>query len=200
MGMMVGVIREETPKHKVLGTLAGLQCREYAAQFVAKVSSAGYPEAGTQEEFSNAAFRTLAKYIGVFTTPQNKANASGGEAIAMTAPVVMTSSEKIAMTAPVVMTSSEKIDMTAPVVMGSGSERTMSFILPSKYMDAGQAPPQPLDSRVTIEKVPARLALVSTFSGRSGPEDAKSRVQTLVQQIKAASDVSFEIDEATKEP
>ncbi|CAJ1434836.1 unnamed protein product [Effrenium voratum] len=186
MGMMVGVIREETPKHKVLGTLAGLQCREYAAQFVAKVSSAGYPEAGTQEEFSNAAFRTLAKYIGVFTTPQNKANASGGEAIAMTAPVVMTSSEKI--------------DMTAPVVMGSGSERTMSFILPSKYMDAGQAPPQPLDSRVTIEKVPARLALVSTFSGRSGPEDAKSRVQTLVQQIKAASDVSFEIDEATKEP
>ena len=40
----------------MLGTLAGLQCREYAAQFVAKVSSAGYPEAGTQEAVLESQF------------------------------------------------------------------------------------------------------------------------------------------------
>ena len=37
------------------------------------------------------------------------------------------------------------------------------------------APPQPLDSRVQLEKMPGRVALVDTFSGSSSTEKAKHR-------------------------
>ena len=208
MGMVFGTIREEMPEFKNHGTIAGLQCREYAPSWVAKVSSESYPEIKEEKEFMTAAFRTLAKYIGVFTTPQNKSG-KGGEAIAMTAPVVMTS-EAIAMTAPVVMTS-EPIAMTAPVVMTSEpiamtapvvmSGKTMSFILPSKYIKASEEPPQPLDPRVTLEKIPGRVALVSTFSGSSSPEKAQPHMKECLAAVqREASSLNFLMDGVTNEP
>ena len=185
MGMVMGTIREETPQFKNHGAVAGLQCREYAPYWVAKISSDAYPELKTENEFMNTAFRSLAKYIGVFSTPQNESRKQGSQ-------------ETIAMTAPVVMTSSEKIAMTAPVVMEES--KTMSFILPSKYIEASEEPPKPLDARVRLEKIPGRVALVSTFSGFSSPEKARPHMKECVARIREASAVEFVIDEMTKEP
>jgi len=198
MGMVFGMIREEMPKFKNHGNLAGMQCREYEPYWVAKTSSDAYPEARTENEFQSTAFRTLAKYIGVFSAPQNQSQEHGNqETIAMTAPVVMTPSEKIAMTAPVVMTS-EKMDMTAPVVTAS---KTMSFILPSKYIQASKEPPKPLDARIKLEKIPGHIALVHTFSGFSSAEKARPIMTECVARAREASpSLSFVMDEMTKEP
>eukprot|EP00438_Fugacium_kawagutii_P031892 Skav206014 [mRNA] locus=scaffold3015:12824:13459:+ [translate_table: standard] len=175
-----------------------MQCRAYEAYWVAKTSSDVYPEAKTEREFQNTAFRTLAKYIGVFSSPQNQSQEHGKqETIAMTAPVVMTPAEQIAMTAPVVMTC-EKIDMTTPVVTAS---KTMSFILPSKYIEASMEPPKPLDPRIKLEKVPGHIALVHTFSGFSSAEKARPLVAECIAKAREAlPSESFIIDEATKEP
>mmetsp|Transcript_6959 Transcript_6959/g.7888 ORF Transcript_6959/g.7888 Transcript_6959/m.7888 type:complete len:110 (-) Transcript_6959:118-447(-) len=77
----------------------------------------------------------------------------------------MTPAEQIAMTAPVVMTC-EKIDMTTPVVTAS---KTMSFILPSKYIEASMEPPKPLDPRIKLEKVPGHIALLRRACTRLPP-------------------------------
>ncbi|MEM2125202.1 MAG: heme-binding protein [Candidatus Methanosuratincola sp.] len=66
--------------------------------------------------------------------------------------------KKVSMTAPVI---SEKIAMTAPVISDSTS---MSFVLPSSY--TMETAPEPLDSRIRIVQVPARLLAVIRFSGR----------------------------------
>jgi len=213
MGMIMGIIREEMPEFKNHGTIVGMQCREYEPYWVAKTSSDCWPDAKSEKEFQGEAFRTLAKYIGVFTKPANQSQEHGNEeAIAMTAPVVMTPSEKIAMTAPVVMTpekidmtapvvmTPEKIDMTAPVAMSSQS-KTMSFILPSKYIKASKEPPKPLDVRVKLEKVPGHIALVHTYSGFSSAEKARPIAAECIAKIREAyPSVNFVMDEATKEP
>ena len=226
MGTIIGRISEEMPEFKNHGTIVGMQCREYEPYWVAKTSSDCWPDAKSEEEFQSEAFRTLAKYIGVFTKPSNQSQEHGNEeAIAMTAPVVMTPSEKIAMTAPVVMTpekiamtapvvmTPEKIDMTAPVVMTpekidmtapvamSSQSKTMSFILPSKYIKASKEPPKPLDVRVKLEKVPGHIALVHTYSGFSSAEKARPIATECIAKIRDAyPSVKFVMDEATKEP
>lgn len=49
-----------------------------------------------REEDGGSSFGRLAKYIGVFGTPQNaKAAGEGAEAIAMTAPVVTAGGQKV---------------------------------------------------------------------------------------------------------
>ncbi|KAG9415890.1 hypothetical protein AC1031_000272 [Aphanomyces cochlioides] len=167
MGSVFGKISEETPHFESvahIGDNKDIEIRRYDPLFVASVSSKDVPDATTQEEFTGVAFRTLAKYIGVFTTPENKPRSgeSGpGEAIAMTAPVVMNSNENMA------AEGGQPIAMTAPVVMGGTSsvDSTMSFILPSKFIKAGELPPIPLDPKVHITKLPSRLVAVKTFSG-----------------------------------
>ena len=219
MGVVFGIIREEMPEYKMHGSVGGLQCREYSPSWVAKVSSDDYPDATTEKKFRSEAFWTLAGYIGAVSEPKNQSTkTSDKEAIAMTAPVVMTNSEKIAMTAPVVMTSSEKIAMTAPVVMTSSEAiamtapvvmtdasqmagKTMSFILPSKYLKNQEQPPKPMDARVKIERIPGRIALVTTFSGFSGPEKAKDMASNLIDHVRTAyPGIKFVLDEATQSP
>jgi len=205
MGIVFGIIHEEMPEYKMHGTVGGMQCREYAPSWVAKVCSDDYPDAKTEKKFMNEAFWTLAGYIGAVSEPKNQSlKTSDKEAIAMTAPVVMSNNEKIAMTAPVVMTSSEAIAMTAPVVMTDDSQmagKTMSFVLPSKYLKNQEQPPKPMDGRVKIEQIPSRIALVSTFSGFSSPDRAKGMASNLIAQVKAAyPGVKFVMDEATNSP
>lgn len=66
--------------------------------------------------------------------------------------------KKVSMTVPVI---SEKIAMTAPVISDSSS---MSFVLPSSYtIDTA---PEPMDERIRIVQVPARILGVIRFSGR----------------------------------
>ena len=114
------------------------------------------------DESTSDAFRLLARYIGVFGNPANQA--SGGTHTAE----VSSQSEKVEMTAPVLLESrSEKIAMTAPVLMkpekltsNAVTERSMSFILPSKYQRVADCP-VPTDSRVAIKQLPARIQVRS---------------------------------------
>jgi hypothetical protein len=92
---------------------AAYEIRRYGERFAAKVS---YSDSGDM----GSPFGALAKYIGSFGTPQN----DGGEAISMTAPVV-------------IHDSGTQISMTAPVVTedtGNG-EKVMKCVLPAKYDD-----------------------------------------------------------------
>lgn len=81
---------------------------------------------------------------------------------------------------------SERINMTAPVVLDnpSGTVLTMSFILPSKYIENDKQPPVPTDSRVKIERVPGKLMAVKTFSGFLMSSRAEKMKQVVLKQIE----------------
>ncbi|KAF0696790.1 Aste57867_12452 [Aphanomyces stellatus] len=185
MGSVIGKISEETPHFESVGRIKDIEIRSYDAVYMASVSSTDVPTATTQNEFTGTAFRALAKYIGVFATPENKprdGTSEGGEAIAMTAPVVMNSNESMA------AEGGEPIAMTAPVVMtdnasGDAVDTTMSFILPSKYIKGDKLPPVPLDPRVKLTKMAPRLMAVKTFSGDLTKEIAANHAADVIGQL-----------------
>ena len=122
------------------------EVRAYPTLFVAEVANA--------EGDNSQAFRTLAKYIGVFSSPANTQRSTGkAESISMTAPVVM----------PQPSSSGEAISMTAPVMM---SGEKMQFIMPDKYTTLDSLP-QPTDPRVQIREVPAKVVGVIRYSGKA---------------------------------
>merc|ERR1712039_573972 len=96
-------------------------------------------------------FRTLASYIGVMGTPQNKMLDKDGT------------------------THPESISMTAPV-LNDGA--TMKFFLPKEITKISEAP-IPTDSRVQIVELPERTMLVKTFSGNTDMIEAKEIAEKL---------------------
>ncbi|CAO2167008.1 unnamed protein product [Urochloa humidicola] len=156
MGMVLGRITVEIPKHEVLHAGDGYEIRRYppcvAAEFTYDPKEwKGNPDGG---------FTVLANYIGALGKPHN----TKPEKIAMTAPVITSgaeaSSEKIAMTAPVITSTGgadelEPVAMTAPVITADSQEApgkvTMQFLLPSKYARVEEAP-RPTDERVVIRE------------------------------------------------
>lgn len=139
---MFGVRSEETPKYEVLQSDGKKEIRAYSSYIVAKTT--------VQGEFKKAqgdAFRILAGYI--FGGNEKKQN------ISMTAPVRQqpaSENEKLAMTAPVVQTSTER-------------GWVMTFMMPSKYRLEDL--PTPKDSRVTFEVIAAKTFAVIRYSGFS---------------------------------
>ncbi|GBG33493.1 Heme-binding-like protein At3g10130, chloroplastic [Hondaea fermentalgiana] len=169
MGSVFGKIDVETPSYDVLASFEQekIEVRKYGARYEAYVVSSEFPDAKTEKEFSSAAFWTLAKYIGVMSTPQNEGQASHEpEAVDMTAPVVMSKTTK-----------PQSIDMTAPVVMGgkTDEEQTMAFILPHKFVTQQEKPPTPSDKRVHIRLVEGETVAVNTFAGISSPDRSAKR-------------------------
>lgn len=170
MGMVFGKISEEQPEFEVLRKFDGnmaYEVRQYHDQVRVETSARNTDES----------FKRLARYIGVFGTPENRAP-SGEEPT------------KIAMTAPVTMEdkgSPAKIAMTAPVTMSeeSGDEKSvlMSFILPSKYKKVEDTP-VPTDSRVHLEQVPGGVFAVTQFSGYYRyPKEVKSIADDFAKQL-----------------
>lgn len=185
MGMFLGKISVETPKYTVLQEGIKYAIREYPPCIAAEVSYDPSSVRGGRD----GGFMILAKYIGAFGSPANtkaapgaaddvggeKEEKSGAEKIAMTAPVITTSSEAepIAMTAPVVT----KEEIRAVSANGESEEEekgvegeeekklltTMQFILPAKYTMA--TVPKPTDERVRLREVPGRIMAAITFSG-----------------------------------
>jgi hypothetical protein len=76
---------------------------------------------------------------------------------------------KVKMTTPVV---SQQIQMTSPVLSETG---TMEFVMPAEY--TLETTPEPLDERVKIAEVPARLVAALCFSG--GWSEAHFEKETL---------------------
>jgi len=77
MGSVFGTVGEETPKFEVLRSGEGYEVRRYAACTAVETT-------GSNPAEDNKSFGRLAKFIGVFGSPENAAV----EKIAMTAPVV----------------------------------------------------------------------------------------------------------------
>ena len=186
MGMILGKISEEMPKHVTVYRTASYEVWRYTSPSVAAVVHANdlkdpkTNEIPTDQRFSSMAFGMLARYIGVFGTPQNEASATGShEAIAMTAPVIMdppNKTQKIAMTAPVVM--------DPPDGASNASGSTMKFLLPSKYRTLEETP-KPSNPAVKLELVPAgRCEAVHTFSGNFNMKRAAEEASSFLEVLK----------------
>jgi len=86
--------------------------------------------------------------------------------------------KKIPMTAPVI--TSEKIEMTAPVISDANS---LSFVMPLKYKP--EEIPEPLDTRIRIQKIPARKLAVIRFKGyaeEKSVNEVESRLLSTLQK------------------
>jgi SOUL heme-binding protein len=114
-------------------------------------------------------FMKLASYIGVMGAPANE----GGEAIAMTAPVMKsgTGGSSIRGT---------KIAMTAPVVR---DESVMQFVLPLEYDSVAKAP-KPNDSTVIVKELPAASGAVHRYSGSMESDFCAKKALALAEQLR----------------
>lgn len=167
MGSVLGIISEETPKHEVVKKYEGYEVRCYAPSIVAEVTSDSIKsdEIKTDRDFSKMAFPLLAKYIGVFSTPENT-QGNKPQAMAMTAPVIMSAQK------------SEAMAMTAPVVMEAKDSRmSMQFVLPSKY--TMESVPKPTNEAVHIYELPPRTLAAMAFTGRFDMASALKKAEEL---------------------
>jgi effector-binding domain-containing protein len=125
---------------------------------IGEVELREYPElmlATVTGQGDNSAFRLLFSYI----SGENRTR------------------KKIPMTAPVI--TSEKIEMTAPVISDGNS---FSFVMPLKYKL--EEIPEPLDSRIRIQKIPARRLAVIRFKGyarQKSVNEVKARLLSALQ-------------------
>lgn len=137
VGSYVVIMNIEEPSYTVLEEKDGYEVRQYESYIVAKTTVEG-----TFSESLNSGFTVIADYIFGNNTSKSK--------ISMTAPVLEGGSEKISMTAPVINTTD------------STKERTISFVLPSKY--TLETLPEPNNKEVEIMEVPARKVAVRRFT------------------------------------
>jgi len=85
---------------------------------------------------------------------------------------------KVKMTAPVV---SEQIEMTAPVLSDTG---TIAFVMPEEYQL--ETTPEPLDNRVRVTEVPARVVAALRFSGRWSEFLFNAKTKELLEELAKA--------------
>jgi len=143
----------EQPAYTVLETRTGYEIREYAPYIVAQTTVTGRYSKALGDGFS-----LVADYIFGNNTTKAK--------IAMTTPVLESSSEKIAMTSPVLTTENDQT-------------RTIAFILPSKY--TLETLPIPNNPKVTLAKMPARTVAVLRFTWYA----SEGRVETKKAELQA---------------
>jgi hypothetical protein len=82
---------------------------------------------------------------------------------------------KVKMTTPVV---SQKIQMTSPVFSEMG---TMAFVMPAEY--TLETTPEPLDKRVKIAEIPARLVAALCFSGGWSESHFEKETRELLNEL-----------------
>jgi len=151
----------EKPKYKIIKKYDKIEIREYSPYLIAETEiDANF------EEASNIAFRRLFKYISGENSSQSK--------IKMTAPVNQEKSEK----------EGEKITMTSPVsqVEKEDGKFLISFVVPSKF--TMNTVPQPLDKRVVIRQVPAKIIAAIKYSGNWSEEKYKIYETLLIEQLQ----------------
>jgi len=154
---LFGIQNEEGPKYKVLIKDGEFEIRKYEPYIVAKTILKG-----NFDDSSGDGFRILAGYI----FGKNK----GDKKIAMTSPVKMNQE-------------STKIAMTSPVKMNqSGDSFTMAFSMPSQYTLANL--PEPLDNRITFQKLESRLVASHKFSWLSSKKKNDQKAKELREWLK----------------
>lgn len=172
MGTIFGKESVKEPPYEVLLQRTNVETpyelRKYATRYAASVE---YSSDGTSE-----GFRTLAKYIGVFGTPQNEGNTN----IAMTAPVVMEED-----TTDTKQGKPTSIAMTAPVVMETNvthGMKKMMFMLPEEYNDIAKIP-KPTNPAVHIERIPSEIGAVHRYNGNFNAKINSNMAQQLGKQL-----------------
>jgi hypothetical protein len=131
-----------------------------------------------QNEGDRSPFMKLASYIGVVGAPVNE----GGEAIAMTAPVMKSGTGS---------TGGTKIAMTAPVVR---VESVMQFVLPKEYDSVAKAP-RPTDPTVIVKELPPATGAVHRYSGSMESDYCAQKALALAEQLR--QDGLVDMDDAT---
>jgi hypothetical protein len=166
MGMVFGKTGVEEPPYTVLLTRSPVETpyeiRKYGERFAAE---AAYP-AGDNDD--DTPFSVLARYIGVFGTPENE----GSEKISMTAPVVIDrqgGGTAIAMTAPVIRTENSGTKM-------------MQFMLPTNYDELSKIP-KPTNPAVHILEIPPAVGAVHRFNGGFSKERSQTMAMGLAKQL-----------------
>jgi DNA gyrase inhibitor GyrI len=155
----------EQPDYALVRAEGDIELRDYPALVVAEVS-----HSGPRERASGASFRRLAAYIFAQDRP------AGGEAIAMTSPVIQ--------------------DEVEP------GEWRMRFVMPSKYTLA-TLPPAPAD--ITLTEVPARRMAAVRFAGYGGARDlaameARLRAWMTAQALTPAGEAEYAFYDAPMVP
>ena len=164
MGIVFGRISEERPLYDVVHVFrdsASLPSASYGPPELRKyaprlVSEYAYD---AKTEGSNDAFRALARYIGVFGTPENRAG-DAALPIAMTAPVTMGTSGPT------------KVSMTAPVTMGQRGDaraseagmQVMQFGMPRTFKTVDECP-RPTNPKVSVREIPSYYCVALAFNG-----------------------------------
>ena len=184
-GLVTGVfgkITAEQAAYKTIKIVNNFEIRLYAESVAVETpcgTSLSSPE-------HNNAFRRLAAYIGVISTPQNTKNTENEpEQIAMTVPVITSTPSR---------NNSEQIAMTVPVLNTKSDKQMMSFILPRKYTIDNA--PLPLDPEVVLRRIPERFCAVVTFSGLCYEETAKQKATLLLEEL---TNNSVHLSSETKE-
>jgi hypothetical protein len=132
------IMAVEEAKYKVIREEDGFELREYESHILAKTTiDADFEDAGSE------AFGRLFKYI----SGNNKQQ------------------EKVAMTSPVGQEpSSQTIEMTSPVgQQNQDGKWVVSFMMPASF--TLETTPEPKDTSVSIQKVPARVIAAVHYSG-----------------------------------
>lgn len=154
MGSVFGKIDVECARFTVNRRLPdGIEIRHYAPCVAVETAC----QSLVSSDGNNNAFRRLAKYIGVFGTPENEA------------------AQTVAMTAPVMNTKPQTVAMTAPVMNSNGM---MQFLLPAKYQTVAEAP-KPTNKDVHLRQMDARWLAALTFSGTASDAVAEKRAAQL---------------------
>lgn len=152
MGSVFGRIAEELPRHTVLANATHFTVRRYEPSIAVQCD---YSKGGWGVASDGSPFGKLARYIGVFSQPDNVEK----QPIAMTAPVL--------------------IDTTA-----SSHAHTMMFLLPaSKYASLEEAP-VPSNPAVRLAMLPERVQAVRTFNGNLRPARARSELSQLLEDLR----------------
>jgi hypothetical protein len=93
--------------------------------------------------------------------------------------------KKVKMTAPVVSQDvSQEITMTSPVLSDFSNKGYMAFVMPSEF--TLESTPEPLDSSVKIEEIPARVLAVLRFSGSWSENHFEARINELLKELSDA--------------
>jgi len=157
-GSYVVITNLEEPAFTVLEKRDGYEIRLYEPYIIATTEvNATYSQA------LNQGFRQIADYIFGNNTAQTK--------IAMTAPVLESTSEKIAMTVPVTTSLDES------------SNRSVSFVLPASY--TLDTLPIPNNDKVKLVEIPERTVAALRFTWyatKSRVADKKAQLQQLLKK------------------
>lgn len=157
----------EEPAYEVIISDKRFELREYAPMIVAEVT-----HEGERRRASGASFRRLAAYIFAQDRP------AGGEAIAMTAPVIQERVDKER------VDQDGRIEMTSPVLQeatATGEWRTR-FVMPARF--TLETLPQPPADIALVEVSTRRVAAIR-FSGVARSSDLAIMEERLSQWVEA---------------